>query len=269
MSTIVLAHGFFGFGDILPGILNRLQPFHYFNEVARHFRNDLHLNVFEPGTNPIGSIEQRAKQLAAAIRKNNLSDPLHIIGHSMGGLDARFLITHLPEVGQRVATLVTVGTPHAGSPVADAFMVPGGPLARHIPPLLLELLHKNAGAIADLTIKSCEKFNSNTPDVKGVKYLEIAGSAPQNGSELLLTDLAAKIGEMDGDNDGMVTVVSARRPGRKLFAIWPVDHPGEIGWNTVTLNPLNLRRGQSIKEHLERYDQIISAILPKANGAGN
>ncbi len=60
MSTIVLAHGFFGFGSLLPGPLAGLQPIHYFNGVAKHFREDLHLNVFEPQTNPIGPIRQRA-----------------------------------------------------------------------------------------------------------------------------------------------------------------------------------------------------------------
>jgi hypothetical protein len=50
---------------------------------------------------------------------------------------------------------------------------------------------------------------------QGVKYLEIAGDAPQDGSELLLYDLAAEIGKIKGPNDGVVTVESAQRPGRK------------------------------------------------------
>ena len=46
--------------------------------------------------------------------------PFHIIAHSMGGLDSRFLITHLqPEEDNRVLSLTTIGSPHHGSPIAD------------------------------------------------------------------------------------------------------------------------------------------------------
>src|ERR1051326_663341 len=269
MSTVILAHGLFGFGDILPSPLVHIRP-HYFNEVASHLTDDLHLNVFEPQTNPVGSIEQRAGELAEEITRSNLSDPLYIIAHSMGGLDARFLITHLREVGSRVATLVTIGTPHAGSPVADAFVNPLDPLRADIPPLLLKLLDRDLGALRNLTTDSCRQFNQETPDVDGVRYLEIAGTAPKDGSELLLLNLAAKIGKIHGDNDGVVTVESAVRPNRERFAVWPVDHLGEIGWSTATIDVLRpQRRREAVNEHLKRYDAIITAITAKAAGAGS
>ncbi|HEX3093102.1 MAG TPA: hypothetical protein VHW72_10800, partial [Candidatus Angelobacter sp.] len=180
MGTIILAHGIFGFGDLLPGFPSLVN---YFNGVELHLGG--FPKVFVPSVNPIGCIEQRAKQLASAIaNKSGLTDPLHIIAHSMGGLDARFLMTHLPEVGQRVATLVTIGTPHGGSPVADAFDNPLDPLRAHISPFIMKQLQENAGAVHDLTTDSCRQFNIDTPDMEhGVKYFEIAGDAPQNGSE--------------------------------------------------------------------------------------
>ena len=55
-------------------------------------------------------------------------DPLHVIAHSMGGLDARYAIRNVPQVADRVKTLVTIGTPHRGSPVADAVVARTGPL---------------------------------------------------------------------------------------------------------------------------------------------
>lgn len=51
--------------------------------------------------------------------------PFHVIAHSMGGLDARFLTTHLqqkynsPSYPNRILSLTTLSTPHHGSPVAD------------------------------------------------------------------------------------------------------------------------------------------------------
>jgi triacylglycerol lipase len=265
MGTIILAHGLFGFGELLPGFPSLVN---YFNGIELHLGG--FPKVFVPSVNPIGRIEQRAKQLASAIvNKNGLVDPLHIIAHSMGGLDARFLITHLPNVGKRVATLVTIGTPHVGSPVADAFDNPLDPLRAHIPHFLMKQLQENAGSVHDLTTDSCRQFNIDTPDMKeGVKYLEIAGEAPQDGSELLLFDLAVEIGEIKGPNDGMVTVKSAQRPGRELFATWPVDHAGEIGWSKAILNVLHpFRAREAFEEHLGRYDAIVGAIN-SARGVG-
>ena len=43
---------------------------------------------------------------------------LNLIAQSMGGLDARFAISRL-GMADRIATLVTVSTPHRGSAIAD------------------------------------------------------------------------------------------------------------------------------------------------------
>lgn len=262
MGTIVLAHGIFGFGDLLSGFPSLVN---YFNGVEAHLGG--FPKVFVPNVNPVGSIEQRAKQLASAIAdKNGLVYPLHIIAHSLGGLDARFLITHLRDVGQRVATLVTIGTPHGGSPVADAFDNPLDPLRAHIPPFIMKQLQENAGAVHDLTTDACRQFNIDTPDVNGVRYLEIVGDAPQDGSELLLYDLAAEIGKIKGPNDGVVTVESAQRPGRNLLDVWKVDHAAEIGWSKAILNVLHpFKAMEAFKEHLARYDAIV-AIINTAKG---
>jgi len=44
--------------------------------------------------------------------------PFALVAHSMGGLDARHLIARL-DPDRRVKSLVTVGTPHLGTPLAS------------------------------------------------------------------------------------------------------------------------------------------------------
>jgi len=66
---------------------------------------------------PLGPIEARARELAACIRAVE-ARKVHVLAHSMGGLDARYAIARLGLAG-KVASLVTVGTPHRGTPVAD------------------------------------------------------------------------------------------------------------------------------------------------------
>jgi triacylglycerol lipase len=269
MSTIVLAHGLFGFGDLLPGF----SLVNYFNGVRQELERNGH-TVIVPTVNPIGSIKQRGAQLAKAI----LQDPkavegMHILAHSMGGLDARQALTN-SDLARQIATLVTIGTPHRGSEVADAIVDSTGPLFERIPSPLLKVLKKNAGAFEDLTTRICIPFDDSTDDVDGVRYIEIAGDASQAPHELLLFDLAAMIGEIEGVNDGVVARSSALRQveGHEHLDDWPVDHLGEIGWGLDSPAPIVLKPPLPLfpaaKRHLARYDAIVTLINTTAKGAG-
>lgn len=260
MSTIILAHGLFGFGNLLPGVLSFLPSVHYFNGVADHLRSPSQA-VLEPQVNPIGSIQQRGDQLAEKILKQTKpEDRIHILAHSMGGLDARHALTNRDDVFKRVATLVTIGTPHLGSPVADALVSRSGPLLEHIPGPLRKILEINTGAIQELTTDFCTKFDHDTTDRPGIRYIKVAGDASR-GNELLLFDLAAAIGQIEGEiNDGVVTRKSALRNGHQDLDDWPVDHAGEIGWTKALLDPFSGRREQAMADHLARYDAIMRML---------
>ena len=56
-----------------------------------------------------------------ALRRDGISD-LDLVCHSMGGLVARELLSRdeYREIGLRVRTMVTLGTPHHGSPWAPS-----------------------------------------------------------------------------------------------------------------------------------------------------
>src|SRR5215469_10984999 len=65
-------------------------------------------------------IKNRAARLAEQIQARFPEGKVHIIAHSMGGLDSRYLLSkNLLGLDGRVASLSTVSTPHRGSPVAD------------------------------------------------------------------------------------------------------------------------------------------------------
>ena len=78
------------------------------------------------------SVRKRTLRLVETIAKEaGLGDePLHLIGHSTGGLDARLLCTpstslgsveNVEQMARRVRTVVTVATPHRGTPLASFF----------------------------------------------------------------------------------------------------------------------------------------------------
>lgn len=256
--TIVLAHGVLGFGHI-PGLPSL---FNYFNGVAAHLRRSGH-TVIAPQVNPIGPLVQRGAQLAAAIlAATSPGDRVHILAHSMGGLDARHAITHVDGVRARVATLVTIGTPHQGSPVADAIVARAGPLLAHIPAFIVEQLQRNAGALEDLTTAGAGRLEETTPDVPGVRYVEVASDASRGGRTLLLFKLAVAIGRLQGEiNDGVVTRSSALRRDHEHLSDWPVDHFGQVGWSLTSPIP----REVSVPllpppAHFDRYDAIVDGL---------
>ena len=61
----------------------------------------------------------RAAELRAQILRWT-DGPVNLVAHSMGGLDARYLITHL-NMAEQVRSLTTVSTPHRGTYLVDWF----------------------------------------------------------------------------------------------------------------------------------------------------
>lgn len=126
---VYLVPGFFGFAN-----LGDLAYFH-------HVRDYLQVAFTEAGidarihpvrTSPTASLPRRAARLLETIVETAGGDegPIHLIGHSSGGLDARLLVT--PEVSlptsipvepwaSRVRSVVGVSTPHRGTPAAAVF----------------------------------------------------------------------------------------------------------------------------------------------------
>jgi triacylglycerol lipase len=253
-GTIVLAHGLFGFGDLLPGF----QAVNYFNGIKQLLK-DQDWNVVAPSVNPVGSVEQRGEQLAAQIPQTNAGERLHIIAHSMGGLDARQALKAHDDLALRVTTLVTIGTPHKGSAVADALVGSGNALLAALLSMFPAKLKQETGAFESLTTKACERFNATTPDRKNVRYINVAGDASRSGNELPFFKLAARIGGFsDVTNDGVVTRDSALRDGNEHLDDWPVDHLGEIGWSTSTVGPGG--KEEAVEQHLLRYKAILNVL---------
>ncbi|MFZ6723378.1 hypothetical protein [Undibacterium sp. Ji49W] len=254
--TIILAHGVLGFGHYFGLPLPIDSPIAYFNGVARHLKKRVD-QVLEPQVSPIGSIAERAETLAKVI---SLQPPgrIDVIAHSMGGLDARYALARMPDVAARVTALVTIGTPHKGSPVADA-------VCNHIPNALTqaipEFIKNQAGALKDLTTAAAKKFNATTSDAEGVRYYNIAGNAKQ-GTPSLFYPLATLLEQSNTEiNDGLVLKSSALYEGHTHLEDWPVDHAGEIGWGTEEPFPIFDILPFTTSAHLKRYDALLTLLL--------
>jgi hypothetical protein len=127
--------GMFGFG--------RLAGYEYFGHLesalaARFEELGVPLVMEVVQTPPTASIRRRAEVVASAIAQSAggaRGGPIHLIGHSSGGLDARLVLSpsvRLHVSGEalawrvRVRSVVTLNTPHHGTPLAAFFTTVSG-----------------------------------------------------------------------------------------------------------------------------------------------
>ncbi len=268
--NVILAHGFLGF--------NVFGPIAYFNGVKEIIEKNFgpSVRVFVPQVPLAAGIEERAARLSEQIQNafaGGLLDSTrkaHIIAHSMGGLDARCMISkNLGAIAARIATLTTIGTPHRGSQIADLIMSKiNGENLTHNDCIREELLRTAIAVLGipldglrDLTTGEAGTFDGKYPDREGVQYFYIAGKGrdglfPTCGPFLFAHKY---IKECTGDaeaNDGLVSVSSASRGGQKT-EIWPADHADEIGHN---IDILHLRMQQVHFDHLKEYCRIVERL---------
>ena len=239
---IVLIHGMAGFAQV--------GPVHYFNGVADRLRA-AGCEVLVTQSSPVHTVAHRAGEVRDQLLRA-FPDPavkLNLIGHSQGGLDARYLVASL-GLADRVASVTTIGTPHRGSVVADLALglIPGQTQAAI--DLFLNGLGMDWNQITDLsTLQARAVFNPSNPDDPRVWYQSWSGRAEPRG-----TGAFARLNPVfyptfplmltEGENDGIVSVQSSRW-GEWRGAI-PCDHAGEIGW------PF----GASGFDHLGFYEQL-------------
>jgi triacylglycerol lipase len=254
-SPVIFAHGMMGFDRLR--ILG-LPIASYFHRVPTVFRR-LGVSVLQTRVHPIASIAERAETLRDQIANAFDAEPVHIIAHSMGGLDARHMITHLDMAG-RVHSLTTLGTPHRGTALADI----GIPFGRRRG--IIQWLERRDiahGAFEDLTPAACESFNRRTPDDPRVRYFSIGGDKPRRRMDLCLRPLHRMIEERAGQNDGLVPLSSMN--WGESFDVWPCDHLDMIGWRSPI--ELLLRRAPNvIPQYVAMLDRLAGCETVQGRG---
>jgi len=231
-ATVVLIHGLFGFRSIL--------WIEYFHSVRSLFQ-DMGLRVIVPSLPWAGTIEQRAAKLSEQLSQE--TGPLHLVAHSMGGLDARHVITHLGGA-EKIASLTTLSTPHRGSAAADYVCSSLSPM-RMFP------------GVRALTLAKLAAFNAVTPDQAQVIYRSYSASRPVSEHPWIARQYGRILAREEGENDSQVSVSSALW-GEHLATL-PCDHFELIGRN-FWLNPFTKR---TAFDHMPLYRDIGAWILAR------
>jgi triacylglycerol lipase len=217
---VVLAHGILGFDEIRIGRARHA----YFRGVSERLEKD-GCTVHRCRVAKMASIADRAADLAAFVRELP-ARRVNLVAHSMGGLDARYALSRLGLAG-KVASLVTIGTPHLGTPLADV----GAGLGRRARVwTALGRLGVKVDAFHDLTTARMAEFNRAVPDARGVLYASVIGSPPRRREvSPILLPTWAWLDRASGANDGIVPAAS-QRWGEVVREIG-ADHFAQIGWS--------------------------------------
>jgi triacylglycerol lipase len=171
-----------------------------------------------PQVPPTSGVAARAKQLREQILRWT-DGPVNLIAHSMGGLDARYMISHL-DMADRVRSLTTIATPHHGSYMANWFLQN---YHQRVPLLrAMEAVGVSIDGFRNCRPDACSEFNAATPDMPDVHYYSYGGAVPHWRVSPILRRFWTILTPVEGANDGMVSVASAHW-GEYLGTI-PADH---------------------------------------------
>jgi triacylglycerol lipase len=145
----------------------------------------------------------------------------------MGGLDARTMICRY-RMEKQVVSLTTIGTPHHGTSYADWGLRNFSFLIDYAGALGLDLT-----GLRDLSRARCQERNLALADCEnrnGVIYRTVAGVQP--GPRIFSHFRFAHqfIMREEGENDGLVSLRSAKWKDEYLIGIMDADHLNQIGW---------------------------------------
>ncbi|GME89658.1 unnamed protein product [[Candida] boidinii] len=243
------SNGLKNFNDIIT-LDDGLELLEYWNGIKKELRSRGCI-VFSAKVPPFGTIEERAQVLNKFISTNvqnfkkklknienynlknkdeikisnekNIPIKVNLVAHSMGGLDSRYVISKLEKKNYQVVSLTTISTPHRGSSMAD-FIIEKVPY---------NLIINSFPSIPQLTTAYCEKeLNPNLPNDPNVKYFSYGASCDLHFNNVFYFSWKI-IKSKEGDNDGMVSVKSAKW-GKYLGTIENADHLDLINWTNIT-----------------------------------
>lgn len=205
---ILLVHGM-GYWDESPRpYWGRLPAFLRAHGVAVYFG----------GQDAWGAVPGNARRVALSLRdalRETGQPRAHLIAHSKGGLEARYLISTL-GLGGCVASLTMLSTPNRGAPLAELLLRlhPGVELwsvaaeahaRRHgdRDPAVLR-------AGREITREALVRFNRENPDDARVYYQSWGAELADSRTDPLMAASHAVLRPLVGETDGLVAPESAK-----------------------------------------------------------
>jgi triacylglycerol lipase len=244
---LYLSPGMFGFG--------RLASYDYFTHVERALTARIEARGEEVVTHvahvsPTASIRRRALKLAEVIANtcdptNPDAGPIHLIGHSTGGLDARLVASPSASLAvppaalewrRRLVSVTTMNSPHYGTPLASFFTTASGQQALGLLSALT-VIALSFGSPPLAVARAVVAAFSGVDRSLGLK-VEVFDRATASLLHLLDDvrggDLREYIDDIAGDQGAMVQLMPE---AMDLFIAGVEDRPGVSYRSTASMAP--------------------------------
>jgi len=196
---------------------DRTKHFNFWGRIPDKLK-EKGIMVYYGKTDSWGSCESNANILKYNIEKilsENKTDKVNIISHSKGGIDSRYLIWKY-NIGDKIASLTTISTPHHGSELADLIYKQDiihskamkkalnifGKLYGDINPDVLNVNYQ-------LTTDRMKEFNDNIIMDKRVYCQSLYTAMNNSYDDLMFFYSHQYLKKTVGENDGMVCEYSA------------------------------------------------------------
>lgn len=242
---IVLSHGVCRFDRLWSDALGldnsddeAKDLLHYFKGI-RTMLIKKGFQVFHAKVPWAASVDERAKELRANVKRilhASGAAKINIVAHSMGGLDARRMLfndRHTGKIHNCIASLTTISTPHWGSPFADWGIRNLGDAISIAASLGLDIK-----AFNDLTVAECTRFNQQQAVIDFEHDCEVSIRFQTYACRQEFISIFGPlklpfyyIQKQEGDNDGLVSVQSAKWRDRYFKrTLENTDHFNALGW---------------------------------------
>ncbi|MCP4426698.1 MAG: alpha/beta fold hydrolase [Chloroflexi bacterium] len=286
---IVLAHGIARFDVLTEALLENFDlrswarkygedRLHYFKRIAPYLRAH-GFEVHTTGVSFAADLVERARDLRQEIMgvlALSGHDKAHIIGHSMGGLDARAMIVY-EGMADKTASATSIGSPHLGTTFADWGLAHGGHEIVETVGRTLDL-----AGFKNLTPDAMAAFNERARNTEATNDVVYQTYAAAQAYELVFGPLQEPwkiINEREGENDGLVSLKSQRwttelvsdegvvKRIRQFDFPIPADHLNQVGWWDVRELRQERWREAGIFRQKEQFETAVkNAYLQIANG---
>ena len=198
-------------------MVKHFRRFRAFGKIEHVLDNEGHL-VYVATHDGFGSIENNAEQLKEYILKvleETGAEKVNLIGHSKGGLDSKYLITHL-GMEDKIASLTTLATPHKGSIIASTIW--RLPLwIRKVIAFFINTFYRILGDKNPDAMKACEQLrrvdeSEETLGFSEAVYCQSYSTTLKRGRDCFLMAIPHKIHKHYENvaNDGLVSQDSTK-----------------------------------------------------------
>lgn len=254
---LLLVHGI-GFRD--------LRYFNYWGRIPRELMRNGAV-IYYGNQEALGTVASNGEDIRHRIfqiLEETGCQKVNILAHSKGGLDARYAISKL-EMAPYVASLTTINTPHGGCRFVDrACKLPEG-LYRFVAACFDRSFRKLGDKNPDFYTATHQfstwetaRLNEGMPDKPGVYYQSYMSKMKHAWSHFLLCIPYCMIRHLEGENDGLVSVSSAR--WGEFQGIFSNSHSRGISHGDMIDLTREDYRGFDVTE---TYVQIVSELKRK------